>query len=121
MGHGNGHVDVKAYRQFEKAMNDMYEAPVVIALVEGEPELPAAMKTLEKTGLKKILLAPLMLVAGDHARNDMAGSEEDSWLSILTKAGYEVKCHVEGLGLNDSWADIYVERLRALEARHLKK
>ncbi|UQZ88908.1 sirohydrochlorin cobaltochelatase [Deltaproteobacteria bacterium Smac51] len=120
MGHGNEHLDVKSYRQFEKAMNDMYEAPVFVGLVEGSPELDDVMEGLKKTGVKNVTLAPLMLVAGDHAKNDMAGDEEDSWASILKNAGYEVKIHLQGLGLNDSWADIYIERLRSLESEHVK-
>ncbi len=121
MGHGNEHLDVKAYRQLEATLNRMYDIPIFIGLVEGERVLSRVMADLEKSGSKNVLLAPLMLVAGDHANNDMAGPEEDSWASVLKKAGYNVSAHIEGLGLNEAWADIYVERLKKLEAAHLNR
>lgn len=61
--------------------------------------------------------APAIVLAaqalGEHARNDMAGDEPESWKSIFREAGFEVDCHLEGLGMNPSWADIYVEHLTA--------
>ncbi len=116
MGHGNEHLDVKAYRDFAGAMNKMYGHPIFLGLVEGEPELEAVLEGLKAAKVKSVFLAPFMLVAGDHAKNDMASDEEDSWATQLRAAGYTVKTHVKGLGLIDSWADIYVERLKALDA-----
>jgi sirohydrochlorin cobaltochelatase len=55
-----------------------------------------------------------MIVAGDHALNDMAGDEPDSWISTFKAAGFEALTQLEGLGSNNSWADIYVEHLKAL-------
>jgi sirohydrochlorin cobaltochelatase len=55
-----------------------------------------------------------MIVAGDHALNDMAGEDPDSWASAFKKAGFEVETHLQGLGSNDSWAQIYVEHLKTL-------
>jgi len=113
MGHGNEHMDVRAYRDFGEAMAARYQYPVLVGLVEGEPDLENIRADLKKAGAKKVLLAPLMLVAGDHAKNDMAGEEDDSWVNILKRDGLEVKIHLEGLGFNDSWAEIYVERLKS--------
>lgn len=120
MGHGNEHMDVKSYREFAKAMNKMYNYPVYMGLVEGSPGYDDVLAELKKGQNKKALLAPLMLVAGDHALNDMAGDEDDAWAVMLKKEGFEVRTHLKGLGLLDSWADIYVERLKALDAQMKK-
>ncbi|MDL2226049.1 sirohydrochlorin cobaltochelatase [Deltaproteobacteria bacterium OttesenSCG-928-M10] len=120
MGHGNEHLEVKAYRDFGAAMTKMYGQPIQVALVEGEPAFDGVRAELKKAKVKKVLLAPMMLVAGDHAKNDMAGDEEDSWATMLKADGIEVIIHLEGLGLNSSWADIYVERLKALDAEMKK-
>lgn len=89
-----------------------------IGTVEAEPtleDLKAALK--EKGTYKKVVLQPLMVVAGDHANNDMAGDEEDSWKSQLENEGYEVICILEGLGQNPAIRNIYVAHTRAaLEA-----
>ena len=85
-----------------------------IGTVEAEPGLEdviAAMK--EKGTYKKVVLAPLMVVAGDHANNDMAGDDDDSWKSILEKEGFEVECILEGLGQNASIRQIYTDHTRA--------
>lgn len=116
MGHGNEHKDVESYRDFAAAMNKMHGHPIYLGLVEGSPEFDDVLAELKKGKQKKVLLAPFMLVAGDHAKNDMAGDEDDSWASQLKAAGYEVKLKVQGLGLVDAWGDIYVDRLKALEA-----
>lgn len=118
MGHGNEEKDVQSYRQFNKALNAMYGTPIFIGLVEGQPKLEAVLAELRKTPVKNVLLAPMMLVAGDHAHNDMAGPGADSWLGALTAAGYKVTPRLEGLGQSDGWADIFVERLKTLVAAH---
>jgi len=121
MGHGNEHMDVKSYRDFAEAMNKMYSYPIYLGLVEGKPEFDEVMAGLKKGKEKNVLVVPFMLVAGDHAKNDMAGDEDDSWINMLKAEGYQAKAKVEGMGLNNSWADIYVERLRSLEADLKKK
>ncbi|MDR1046121.1 MAG: sirohydrochlorin cobaltochelatase [Candidatus Adiutrix sp.] len=120
MGHGNEHLDVKAYRDFAAAMNKMYNYPVFLGLVEGSPGYDDILKALKEAKVKSLLLAPFMLVAGDHAKNDLAGDEEDSWASMLKAEGFSLRTRLTGLGALDSWAEIYVERLKALEAE-LKK
>lgn len=121
MGHGNEHLDVKSYRDFAVAMNKMYNYPIFIGLVEGSPDYESVLAELKKAEVKSVFLAPFMLVAGDHAKNDMASDEEDSWATQLKAAGFTVKTHVKGLGQIDGWADIYVERLKALDAEFKKK
>ena len=73
MGHGNEHKDIKSYRDFEAAMNKMYNYPIFLGLVEGEPGFDEVLAGLKKGKEKNVYLVPFMLVAGDHAKNDMAG------------------------------------------------
>jgi sirohydrochlorin cobaltochelatase len=117
MGHGNENLEVASYKKFEQAMQKMYGPEVALGLVEGRPGFEDALKEVEQSGQKTVLLAPLMLVAGDHAKNDMAGDEDDSWASQFKAKGYTVLTHMEGLGSNNAWADIYVEHLKAVEKR----
>ena len=112
MGHGNDHKNIKSYRNFAAVMSRKYGLPVFMGLVEGRPNFEELMAALKKAQVGKVLLAPFMLVAGDHARNDMAGPEEDSLVSRLRAAGLEVQTRMKGLGANDDWAALYVERLR---------
>jgi sirohydrochlorin cobaltochelatase len=121
MGHGNENLEVASYKQLERAMQKMYGPEVALGLVEGNPGFEDALKEVELSGAKTVLLAPLMLVAGDHARNDMAGDEEDSWASLFKAKGYAVLTHLEGLGSNNAWADIYVDHLRGVERKMLEK
>ncbi len=114
-GHGNGHLDIKSYHDFPAAMTKMYGQKAYLGLVEGEPTFEQVLAELKKDKVKKIYLAPFMLVAGDHTINDMVGPEEDSWINMLKKEGFEVVPYAVGLGEIDSWADIYVERLKVLE------
>lgn len=101
MGHGNEHLSTGIYFELEIIMNEKYpETPVFIGTVEGHPDLGDVMKKLKASGKKSVMLKPLMLVAGDHAANDMAGDEDDSWKVILSKAGYKVTPVIEGLGEN---------------------
>ncbi len=116
MGHGNEHLDVKSYRDFATAMRVMYDYPVFLGLVEGDPGYETVLGELKKAKVKSVMLTPFMLVAGDHAKNDLAGEEEDSWVSQLKKEGFTVKTHLKGLGTIDAWADLYVERLKDLDA-----
>ncbi|MDR1921155.1 MAG: sirohydrochlorin cobaltochelatase [Candidatus Adiutrix sp.] len=123
MGHGNEHMAQPAYRKLEKELRKVYGPDNYIGLVEGQPDLADILAAMNKKERRPagVLLAPLMVVAGDHARNDMAGGEEDSWNTAFAQAGYQVAAHLKGLGSNDAWADIYVEHLKALEGEVLKK
>ncbi len=99
MGHGNEHLSTGLYYEFELLMNQHYPQVVtLVGLVEGHPELAEVLDKLQQAGVKKVLLKPLMVVAGDHATNDMAGEETDSWKSQLESAGYEAIPVMQGLG-----------------------
>lgn len=113
MGHGNEFFPSSgAYLELMDAMNTMYpETKAYIAMVEGFPNLDTVIKQMKKDNVTKILLKPFMTVAGDHALNDMAGDEEKSMKSILTKKGFEVTPVSEGLGEQDTFADIFVKYL----------
>jgi sirohydrochlorin cobaltochelatase len=106
MGHGNHFFPSGGiYLQFEKVMNQAYPGVrTIVGCVEGFPSRADAIAKLKKTGLRKVMLKALMVVAGDHARNDMAGAKADSWLSVLTREGFKVSPVIKGLGENDAFA-----------------
>lgn len=97
MGHGTKHQANAAYFALAKHLGD-HNPHYYIANVEQIPPLDDTITTLKEAGYKKIYLMPFMLVAGDHALNDMASDEEDSWKSILTGEEFEVECILRGLG-----------------------
>ena len=119
MAHGNEHLNQSVFGKFEKILRDKYGSQVYIGTVEAEPLAEDVVEAVKASAdaPKKVLLAPMMIVAGDHTLNDMASDEDDSWATLFREAGYEVECHLEGLGSNASWADIYVEHLKALEKK----
>ena len=115
MGHGTAHVAKVSYSQMQTQMDELGYNNVFIGTVEGEPEETACDQIIEKVkaaGYKKVILRPLMVVAGDHANNDMAGDEEDSWKSMFTADGSfeQVDCQIEGLGR--------ISEIQALYAAH---
>jgi len=111
MGHGNDYFPSGgSYLQFEHEMNEAYpDVLTVIGTVEGYPAFSQVLETLQHAGIKKVVIRAFMIVAGDHATNDMAGPEEDSWKSMLTKEGIEVVPYLHGMGENDKIADIFVQ------------
>lgn len=114
MGHGSPHRHNPAYQALQEAF-DAAKLPVTVGVVE-ETDHPnyedVEARLLKKSNVKSILLMPLMLVAGDHANNDMAGDEEDSWKSLLAAKGYEVSTYVHGLGENKAFQNIYVQHIK---------
>lgn len=112
MGHGNEHWSTGIYAETQKKIREMYpEVTTFIGVVEGSPALDDFLNHLQYAKTKKVLLKPFMIVAGDHARNDMAGAEADSWQSVLTKEGYNVNAVLEGLGSNTEFAKIFVDHI----------
>jgi sirohydrochlorin cobaltochelatase len=113
MGHGNDYFPSGgAYLQFAEMLSALSEkTDVYIATVEGFPTLDNVIASLKRDSVKKVLLKPFMTVAGDHAKNDMAGEEKDSWENILTAAGFSVVVDVVGLGENDAFASVFAEHL----------
>lgn len=99
MGHGTEHESHSAYPAIEYMFRD-YGINAFVGTVEGYPELEQVIKKLKEENIKIVDLMPFMLVAGDHAINDMASEEEDSWKTILEQEGFNVKVHLKGLGEN---------------------
>ena len=101
LGHGTAHVAKVSYSQMAAQMKGLEFDNVFIGTVEGEPESTSAESIIEavkEAGYTKVILRPLMVVAGDHANNDMAGDDEDSWKSMFEAAGFDVSCQIAGLG-----------------------
>jgi sirohydrochlorin cobaltochelatase len=98
MGHGTEHEANSAYARLDKLLKDRGFPNYIIGTVEAEPSLDDVIEQLDALGRKKVVLLPFMIVAGDHANNDMAGDEDDSWKSILESKGYTVQPVLRGLG-----------------------
>ncbi|MBO4809913.1 MAG: sirohydrochlorin cobaltochelatase [Lachnospiraceae bacterium] len=118
MGHGTAHVAKVSYSQMATQMEKLGYANVFVGTVEGEPEETACENVIEavkEAGYKKVILRPLMVVAGDHANNDMAGDDEDSWKSMFEAAGAfdSVDCQIEGLGRIEDVQKLYVAHTAA--------
>ena len=118
MGHGTSHTANVTYDQMQAQMDDLGFTNAFIGTVEGKPEDTACDKVIEKVkeaGFKNVILRPLMVVAGDHANNDMAGDDEDSWKSQFVASGDfdSVDCQIEGLGRIAAVEDLYVAHTKA--------
>ena len=113
MGHGTEHPADSAYAALDYVFKDEGLPRVHVGTVEGYPTLDTVIKRLEADKIKNVLLMPFMLVAGDHAVNDMAGGEADSWKSILAGRGYKVETRIVGLGELEKIRQIYVDHARA--------
>lgn len=98
MGHGTEHYVNTVYAALDYLCKDMGHPNFFIGTVEAYPSLDTLMNQVRESGFSKVTLAPLMIVAGDHAANDLVGQHEDSWLSRFTRAGYETSCIIKGLG-----------------------
>ncbi len=121
MGHGTSHTAKISYSQMQSQMNDLGYDNVFIGTVEGEPEETACeevIKAVAEAGYTKVILRPLMVVAGDHANNDMAGDDEDSWLSQFNASGKfdSVDTQIAGLGEIKAVQDLYVAHTAAAMA-----
>ena len=118
MGHGTSHTANVTYDQMQTQMEDLGFKNAFIGTVEGEPEDTACDKVIEKVkeaGYKNVVLRPLMVVAGDHANNDMAGDDEDSWKSQFVASGNfeNVDTQIEGLGRIEAVEQLYVDHTKA--------
>ena len=118
MGHGTSHTANVTYDQMQTQMEDLGFKNAFIGTVEGEPEDTACDKVIEKVkeaGYKNVVLRPLMVVAGDHANNDMAGDDEDSWKSQFVASGNfeNVDTQIAGLGRIEAVEQLYVDHTKA--------
>ena len=116
MGHGTAHVAKVTYSQMQTQMQNLGYENVFIGTVEGEPEetaCEAVIEAVKAAGYTNVVLRPLMVVAGDHANNDMAGAEEDSWKTMFETAGFNVECQSHGLGSIADVQALYVAHTKA--------
>ena len=114
LGHGTSHAAKVSYSQMQTQMTDIGCVNAFIGTVEGEPEetsCEAVIDAVKQAGYTKVILRPLMVVAGDHANNDMAGEDEDSWINMFKASGYfeSVDVQIEGLGSIQAIQELYVE------------
>lgn len=119
LGHGTSHTAKVSYSQMQTQMDTLGYENVFIGTVEGEPEetsCEAVIDAVTEAGYKKIILRPLMVVAGDHANNDMAGDDEDSWISMFAASGNfeSIDTQIAGLGRIDAIQDIYIAHTAAV-------
>ncbi len=118
MGHGTEADSNQAYGKLQQTLRDLGSEVIYIGTVEAEPSFQDVIDTVKATQengtcvYKRAVLIPLMVVAGDHANNDMAGDEEDSWKSMFEAEGFAVDCVLEGLGQNEEIRQIYVRHTR---------
>ena len=119
LGHGTSHTAKVSYSQMQTQMNDLGYDNVFIGTVEGEPEetaCEAVIDAVAQAGYKKVILRPLMVVAGDHANNDMAGDDDDSWKSMFNASGEfdSVDTQIAGLGEIEAIQNLYVAHTKAV-------
>jgi sirohydrochlorin cobaltochelatase len=112
MGHGGLNPANTAYAALQLKLEDAGLKNVFVFTVEGYPTLDNLIVKLQQNKIKKVTLIPFMMVAGDHANNDMAGDEEDSFKSQLQKAGFQVEVYLHGLGENTAVQNIYVQHVK---------
>lgn len=120
MGHGNEFFPSGgSYLELVAVLNTLYpDTRSYLAVVEGFPDLETVIRQMHKDGVHKVVLKPFMTVAGDHAVNDMAGDDPASMRSLLTARGFEVTTVIEGLGVQDAFADVYAAYLAETARDH---
>ena len=117
MGHGTEHEGNAIYAKMQEVLAGKGADNYYIGTVEAEPSVDDVLEAIADKGYTRVVLRDMMVVCGDHANNDMAGDEEDSWKSIFTAAGYEVECVMEGFGQVPEIQQIYVEHAQAAIAQ----
>ncbi|MBQ6172458.1 MAG: sirohydrochlorin cobaltochelatase [Clostridia bacterium] len=118
MGHGTSHTAKITYSQMQAQMDELGYKNVFIGTVEGEPEETSCEEIINRVheaGYKNVVLRPLMVVAGDHANNDMAGEDEDSWISMFEASGYfdNLSTQIAGLGRLTAVQEQYIAHTQA--------
>ena len=113
MGHGTEAESNAVYAKMQQVLQDKGCTNVFIGTVEATPSVEDVLGMVQAGSYKRVVLEPLMIVAGDHANNDMAGDEEDSWKSVFAGAGYEVLCVLRGLGEMEAIQTLFVEHAQA--------
>ena len=113
MGHGTEAESNQVYARMQETLANAGFDNYFVGTVEAEPALEDVLEAVQAGAYKRAVLMPLMVVAGDHANNDMAGDEEDSWKTAFENAGYEVVCLVKGLGELEAVQQLFVEHVQA--------
>ena len=111
MGHGTEHFANATYSQLQLIMRISNHPNIYITTVEGFPDYHDTIKLMDGRGIRKAVLVPFMLVAGDHANNDMAGDEEGSMKNVFSKEGYTVFCILKGLGEFPAFRKLFVDHI----------
>lgn len=111
MGHGTTHYANAIYAALDYTFKDYGHSNIFLGTVEAYPTMNSILKLISAIQPKKVVLAPFMIVAGDHARNDMAGDDPDSWCRQIQDAGYEVECVLKGLGEYPRIRDIFIQHV----------
>lgn len=114
MGHGSGHFSNTVYAALDYMLKASGHPQIHVGTVEAYPSLKEVLEHLKGSGVHSVHLLPLMTVAGDHAKNDMAGNGPDSWKSQCRNAGYQVTCHLKGLGEFPRIQDLFLSHLEAI-------
>lgn len=113
MGHGTDAASNKVYPQMQQVLQETGKQNYFIGTVEASPSVEDLLAMVQAGNYQRVLLQPLMIVAGDHANNDMAGSDDDSWKSVFERAGYRVECNLLGLGALPGIQNLLVQHARA--------
>ena len=113
MGHGTEAASNAVYARMQQVLADAGCKNYFVGTVEAAPSLEDVLALVQAGDYERVVLEPMMIVAGDHANNDMAGDEEDSWKTVFENAGYEVECVVRGLGEFASIQELLVEHAQA--------
>ena len=114
MGHGTESEADYAYQKLQKEYLKAGKSNIFIATVEGEVTIKDIIEKMKGKGFKKILLKPFMIVAGDHAKNDMSSDDEDSWKTMLKNEGYEVTSVLKGMGEYEFIRKMFMDKLEAV-------
>ncbi len=109
MGHGTEAASNAVYAKMQQVMTDAGYQNCFVGTVEATPTVEDVLKLVQAGEYERVVLRPMMIVAGDHANNDMAGDEPDSWKSVFENAGYEVECAVSGMGELKAVQDLLAE------------
>lgn len=115
MGHGSPHITEGIYESLDEQFREKGYPNICVGTVEHEPGFDGILERASRQKPQKIFLAPLMIVAGDHAQNDMAGEDEDSWKSQLERKGFQTVCVLKGLGEYPQIREIFVRHAQQAE------
>lgn len=117
MGHGTEAESNAVYAKMQTVLTDGGRANYFVGTVEAEPSLDTVLELVKAGSYEKVVLQPMMIVAGDHANNDMAGDDEDTWKTAFEGAGYQVECVLKGLGEYEAIQQLLVDHVKDAVAK----